>query len=340
MTATAAVDSTDGLTGFLADRPLQETPAKLLSRLVEAGLDRLPLPSQGSTLQRWQALSVIAQHDLSLAKLFEGHTDALAILAELDAIDAAESQAVWGVWAAEPPTHRVICREVGNGRWVLSGRKAWCSGANDVSHALLTAWHEEGRGPQLVAVAMESPEVSTSGGQWCSVGMAGAAALEVAFDQAPCRVVGACGDYLTRPGFWHGGAGVAACWYGGAVALAKALQARACDGGFQDAALGRVDVALQSVGALLRRTAAWIDEHPQADAQREALRVRLAAEQVAAEVLQLCGRALGAYAYCVDARFARMAADLPVFIRQSHGEKDLAALGGLLRGKGEDSWTL
>src|SRR5689334_9943551 len=53
-----------------------------LRQLVAAGLDRLPLPGSGQTLARWRMLAEVAALDLSLAKLFEGHTDALAILAE------------------------------------------------------------------------------------------------------------------------------------------------------------------------------------------------------------------------------------------------------------------
>ena len=44
-------------------------------------------------------------------------------------------------------------------------------------------------------------------------------------------------------------------------------------------------------------------------------------------MLDEAGRALGAGAFCRDAKFARAAADLPVFIRQSHAEHDFAALG-------------
>jgi hypothetical protein len=54
-----------------------------LRHLVEAGLDVLPRPGSGQTLARWRVLAAVASHDLSLVKLFEGHTDALAILAEL-----------------------------------------------------------------------------------------------------------------------------------------------------------------------------------------------------------------------------------------------------------------
>ena len=60
----------------------------LLADLIDAGLDRLPRPASGQTLARWQRLAQVGAHDLSLVKLFEGHTDALAILAELGASPA------------------------------------------------------------------------------------------------------------------------------------------------------------------------------------------------------------------------------------------------------------
>ena len=62
-------------------------------------------------------------------------------------------------------------------------------------------------------------------------------------------------------------------------------------------------------------------------ASEVALRVRLTAELCAKVLLDEAGRALGAAAYCRDPHFARMAADLPVFVRQSHAERDFAALG-------------
>jgi hypothetical protein len=39
---------------------------------------------------------------------------------------------------------------------------------------------------------------------------------------------------------------------------------------------------------------------------------------------------------CRNARFARALADLPVFLRQSHAERDLAALGELSAAAGAD----
>ena len=58
-----------------------------------------------------------------------------------------------------------------------------------------------------------------------------------------------------------------------------------------------------------------------------ALATRAVVETAAQSVLEHAGRALGARPFCMDARFAAMAADLPVFLRQSHAERDLEALG-------------
>jgi alkylation response protein AidB-like acyl-CoA dehydrogenase len=91
---------------------------------------------------------------------------------------------------------------------------------------------------------------------------------------------------------------------------------------------------------LLREAAAWIDAHPRDDASAVALRVRLAAEATATRVLDEAGRALGASAFCRDGRFARMAADLPVFVSQSHGAQDLAALGERSLSNREHAWSL
>jgi alkylation response protein AidB-like acyl-CoA dehydrogenase len=113
-----------------------------LRELVEAGLDQLPLPASGRTLERFQRLAEVGGHDLRLCKLYEGHTDALAILQQLGATPMPSG--TWGMWAAEPPDARVRVSRQGPGV-VLHGRKAWCSGAAVLSHALLTAWDERDR---------------------------------------------------------------------------------------------------------------------------------------------------------------------------------------------------
>ncbi|KQN48726.1 acyl-CoA dehydrogenase [Pseudomonas sp. Leaf48] len=328
-----------------ASRPVARTAAgdlqRLMQKLIVHGFSHLPLPGHGQTLERWRTLAAVAACDLALAKVFEGHTDALAIMAELEP-DATPVPGSWGIWAAEPPFARVkiIGRE--GDQLYLQGKKAWCSGAPLLDHALVTVWDEQHQ-PQLVAVALSQPAISMSEEGWQAVGMASSASLDVHFELALARGVGMPGQYLDRPGFWQGGAGIAACWFGAACALAGYLRQH-CTKPHHDvhaqAHLGTVDATLGAAAAALRETAQWIDAHPRDSAELQVRRVRAQVEAAVSVVLEHVGRALGATPYCRDSHFARLAADLPVYVRQSHAEKDLAELGKQVAAQPVGEWLL
>ena len=91
---------------------------------------------------------------------------------------------------------------------------------------------------------------------------------------------------------------------------------------------------------MLRETAAWIDAHPKQDARSQALRARLVVEQAANQVMHHAGRAVGAGPMCRNPRYARAMADLPVFLRQSHAERDFAALGQQILNGDTSPWML
>lgn len=306
-----------------------------LQRIVDAELDNLPLPGRGRTCDRWRTLSAVAAHDLGLVKLFEGHTDAIAILAELQA-NLRDSDGTWGMWAAEPPYARVTLTRLPGSKVALHGRKAWCSGARALSHALLTAWDDNGQ-QCLAAVPLHQPGVRVTQDGWQAVGMKSTDSVEVVFDRAQGIAVGDPGAYVNRPGFWHGGAGIAACWYGAAMALGESLRAQAARGNDAHllAHLGAVDAALSQGAAVLRECAAWIDASPVDNAARQTLRARAVIESTVDSVIKHVGRASGAAPFCRNLRFARLMADLPVFIRQSHAERDLEALG---KAAAEEQW--
>lgn len=319
-------------------------PAAMLGKLVDEGLAKLPQPGAGQTLERWRCLAAVAEHDLALAKLYEGHTDALAILTEMKRDELVTDASRWGVWAADPPSARpqLSAHRDDTNKVYLSGCKAWCSGAANLTHALVTGWSAD-EGPFLLALSLDQPGVTVTKEGWNAVGMADSGSVEVQFDHAEVCVLGANRSYLERPGFWHGGAGIAACWYGGAVGLSRALIERVRSGTQDlliDAHLGAVDIALQQTAALLRQTAAAIDRGESSDAKSLALRCRASAESAVNEVLWHVGRALGAAPFCRDRHFARLAADLPVFVRQSHAEHDLAALAQSISAQTSAPWIL
>nr|WP_315445529.1 acyl-CoA dehydrogenase family protein [uncultured Pseudomonas sp.] len=309
-----------------------------LRAMVEAGLDRLPLPGSGHTLERFRHLADVGGHDLGLCKLYEGHTDALSIIEQLGGSPTPGS--TWGMWAAEPPQARVQVRPAGH-MVALHGRKAWCSGGAVLSHALLTAWDADDQ-QQLVAVALDQPGVSITDQGWQAVGMGATGSVEVVFEGAEGQAIGNPGDYLQRPGFWQGGIGIAACWYGAARQIAEALRQHCAQHEEPHALahLGAVDAALQAAADVLRFSALHIDAHPEANAELLARRARAVVEQSAEQVIRDVGRALGAGPYCKNRHFARLLADLPVFLRQSHAERDLAALGHIVAAQPKEAWTL
>ncbi|WP_238346098.1 acyl-CoA dehydrogenase family protein [Luteimonas saliphila] len=283
------------------------------------------LPGRGRTLDRWRALAALGAQDLALAKVLEAHYDALAILAELEA-PAPADDTLLAVWAAEGPQSTVALQE-GPGGPRIAGRKPWCSGARFVDAALLTV--RDGEARQLVLVSMHEAGISRPPAGWEAVGMAAIESGPVDFDAVPCRRIGAPGAYLARPGFWHGGAGVAACWYGAAVAIAQRMAdpVRVARDPHLAAALGRADMALGAASALLRELAARIDGAPGEPHRREVVRLRSVVERACHEVLDAAARSLGPSPLCSDGTHARRCADLAVFVRQSHADRDWAALG-------------
>ena len=305
---------------------------------VESGRLDLPLPGGGRTYERWAVLADLAGEDLSLARLSEGHTDALAILAELGAGPPPPPGSRWGVWAAQPPGPGLTATRAAGG-WRLDGIKRYCSGARSCTHALVTAAAPDGN--RLFTVATR--ELAPVEGTWPATGMAGSDTLDVEFTGISGEPAGEPGGYTGRPGFAHGGAGVAACWYGGARAVGQTLLAAAAKrdvGPHALAHLGAVDIALHTTRDALERAAAEIDADPEDRAHagwRRTLRVRALVEATATEVMARVGRALGAGPLCHDEAHGRRVADLTVYLRQHHAERDLADLGALAAEAGA-SW--
>jgi alkylation response protein AidB-like acyl-CoA dehydrogenase len=309
--------------------------AAAFARAVESGRLNLPLPGGGRTRERWAILAQLAEEDLSLARLAEGHTDALAILAELGVLTAPPAGSRWGVWAAQPPGPGLTARKTARG-WRLDGTKQYCSGAQSCTDALVTAAAPDGS--RLFAVS--TSDLSPVPGTWPATGMAASDTLNVDFTDIPAEPVGIPGRYASRPGFAHGGAGVAACWYGGAQGVGRTLVTAATErdlGPHALAHLGAVDIVMHTTRAALDAAAAEIDADPddrQDSGRRRALRVRAVVEATATEVMHRVGRALGAGPLSHSEAHSRRVADLTVYLRQHHAERDLAELGTIVADSG------
>ncbi|PXX69176.1 hypothetical protein DFR70_102864 [Nocardia tenerifensis] len=308
-------------TEVLADAPTATAGA--LRRLADSGRLELPHPGCGRTIERWRALADFTFGNVAVGRMVEAHADAEAILTELGGGSVERGQ-IWGVWTAEPPKP-VLRARFGPGGWTLDGRKPWCFGVSACTHALVTARSEDER--RLFAVDLGQPAVRPVPDARHTLGTTESDSGAVDFAGAVAEPIGAPGAYPTRAGFWHAAIGVAACWYGGACAVARTLHDRATDE-HALAHLGAVMSGLHAAALCLTDAARQIDADPSDGVSAARLRartVRAVVEDAATTTIDRVGRALGPL--CADAEHARRVADLSVYLRQSHAERDLADLG-------------
>lgn len=296
-----------------------------------------PPPGEGATLLRWELLATVGAADLTVARAVEPHLDALAILHEAGL--PAPVDATFGVYAAEGPGVRVQADRRPDGGWVLHGAKPWCSLAGALSHALVTAWvNDERRG--LFCVDLRDPGVRPAPGSWAPSGLQAVPSTGIELDDAPATPVGGPQWYLERPGFAWGGLGVAAVWFGGAVGVARRMLEQAHRREPDQVALmhlGTVDTALHAARTALAEAAHAVD----AGAPEPALlaaRVRSVVAGAVEQVVATAAHALGPGPLSQEPEHARRVADLALYVRQHHAERDHVATGRMLVSAGSAPW--
>lgn len=296
--------------------PTPRTVASLFAELRSlhaAGELDLPRPGAGRTAARWAALAAFGRRDLALARLAEGHADAVEILAE--AGRSPVPGALYGVWAAKSGGTGAVLED-----GLLTGTVRFCSGLTQLDRALVAA------GDRLVEADLADAGVRRHPDAWQAVGMDASDSGDVVFDGVRADVIGPPGWYVARPGFALGGAGVAAVWLGGAAGVFDGVLAYLRERGTADdhqlAHVGAMHTALSAADAVLAGAAAGDGVDPLL-----AGTCRAAAERTAVEVLERALKVTGPTPACRDRRFAQRIADLPVYVRQHHAERDLAALG-------------
>jgi alkylation response protein AidB-like acyl-CoA dehydrogenase len=240
--------------------------------------------------------------------------------------------ALYGVWAAR--SGGAGARLVASGHGLrLCGTVRFCSGARTIDRALVVADAPEREGGHvLVEVAVAQPGVVPEPDTWATPAMATADTVDVRFDDVPVptdAVVGEAGWYTARPGFLVGGGGVAAVWWGGAAGvLDRAIgHLPPHPDPHQLAHLGELHALVEAASALLSRTAGALDAAPAADHAHSLAEVRCVVERAAREVVERVPRMVGTAPLSRDGNLARALADLSLYIRQHHGERDHAALG-------------
>ena len=214
----------------------------------------------------------------------------------------------------------------------LTGVKPWCSLGGLLDAALVTAHTPDGR--QLFRVDLRQDEVTPEPAErWLARGLRTVTSAPVHFDGARAEPVGPPGWYLRRPGFAWGGMGVAACWYGGSAwprsrpsplaPRARTATSTRCTSARSTRRSMRAEATLAARRAARSTTGA----RRATRAPTLALRVRAVVADAAERTLRHAAHALGPTPLAFDADHAARVADLELYVRQHHAERDLAALG-------------
>ncbi|TGD98326.1 acyl-CoA dehydrogenase family protein [Methylobacterium nonmethylotrophicum] len=317
-------------------------PAEDLADLAEAGLLAAPVPAEegGAGLGQEpraadlaEVLRLVGSGSLALGRLYEGHVNALQLVARFAApverrALCAEARAghLFGVWNTEPAEGGLVLGADGR----LTGAKTFASGAGHVTRALVTARPPGRTEPLMLVVALE-PGTRADLAEWRAQGMRASATGTVDLTGlSPLAQLGGPDDYHRQPHFSGGAWRFAAVQLGGLEAVFEAWRGHLARTGRGDdphqlARLGEGAIALEGARLFVTRAAALVAEDA-LPADRIVAFVnltRLAVERAGLEVLGLAQRSVGLQSFLHGHPLERLARDLATYLRQPAPDRAL-----------------
>ena len=344
--------------------------AGLLAPTVPHRWDGLGLgPLCGDTLMLWLTTTELARADLSLARCWEGHANALVLI---DALGTPEQKArwfdavvrqghIWVAWSGEPQTPgRAQRGRFGttvtrvDGGWMLDGTKVFATSATGARWAILLvntagpggARHSQASPDTLIMLAcdLSDPSVSTDPSWWDPVGMRATVSHLVRFDHTfipEDNLIGAPGDYLRHnwqtafvPHYAASFLGAAEAAHDHAVDYVMG-QGKATDPYVQQR-VGAMAVNIETSLLWLRHVADLWDAQRRPEAEQAGARARHMVEHLALQTVDHCIRACGARVLLRPSPVERILRDLTFYVRHDNDDHILATIGRSVLGHGHD----
>ncbi|GAB2960557.1 acyl-CoA dehydrogenase family protein [Saccharothrix stipae] len=326
-------------------------------------------PMHGATHALWSITKRLAAADLSLARCWEGHANALLLI---DALGSESQKSRWfdGVvrhgekwvaWSGEPRAPKpgevggfgTTVRREGDG-WVVDGTKLFATSATGADWAILlvdTAGpggarnSTSGSGVLMLACALADPSVSVDGSWWDPIGMRATVSHLVRFDHTyipDSQRIGEAGDYLRHN--WQTAfiPHYAASFLGAAEAAYRytleyvARQHKSTDAYVQQR-VGAMAVAVETGQLWLKHVADLWDAGRTEQARMAGSRARHLAEHLALDTLDHCVRACGARCLVKPSPIERIQRDLVFYVRHDNDDHILATIGRAALGEPHDA---
>lgn len=271
-----------------------------------------------------QKLFGIGQTNLSMARLVEGHVDAVQIVARYGTDvqrehlgKALANGALLGVWNAP---HSEFSLRIEKSE--LNGAKSYASGAGIITHALVTA-EAGGASPQLILLDLERDVPTLDREFWCPIGMKPTATYQVFWDRVPVdpiQWVGEAGVYESEPWFSAGALRFVAAQAGAITAIIQEtlrhLENRdRTSNPFQQERLATMLFLQRSVIASLENASDRI-EGDVGQLLAEVALARCTAYRFGDEILKLAQQCVGLQGLMENHPLSEKIADLMVYLRQ------------------------
>ena len=259
-------------------------------------------------------LVAIAEVNLPVARLAEGHVNAIRLIRHFG---AAPGDGLPGVWGADGTRH---CRREGSR---IIGEKKFASGLGVVQRAVVTVGDE---GKTRLAIVDVSDANRHTPGAWDMLGMRATVSGEICLDGLEAHWIGEPDDYFREPLFLGGVWRIAALQLGATLGLlASARDALAIAGHLEaDAQVARLAPLLGRAMAAfgLVERAAETAEGPagKADPDRAvalSLQARLLTEDLAQDAIAAVERSVGLRHFERSSTTGRIARDLATYCRQA-----------------------
>lgn len=261
-------------------------------------------------------LVAVAEANLPVARIVEGHVNARHLLSMLDR-QAVTGDAVFGVWGADGAL------PLGLNAGLLSGGKRYASGLGTVTDAIVTV----GAGDEIRLARVDVTDAARHHAEaWQMQGMRATVSGEVDLTGLSPEWIGAPGAYFREPSFLGGVWRIAALQLGGTFGLIGAARDALSEVGRLDAEaqvarlaplIGR---ALAAFGLVERAATVASGVAGSNDPDRAvalSVRARLLTEDLAQDAVAAVERAIGLAHFATGSETGRIARDLSTYCRQA-----------------------
>lgn len=273
-------------------------------------------------------LRLLGAGDLSMARLFEGHVNAVSLVCRYGSpgqisglAESVAAGALSAVWGADDSTGLKLVQDASGAR--LEGRKILASGAGFITRPLVTAGGPEGQLLCLLSLPRSHP-VDLTG--WQAQGMRSTATGSVDFSGialASDTLVGAPGDFMRQPYFSGGAWRFCAAQLGAMERLVDLFRdhlvaRKRGQDPYQLERLAQCATAARTARFWIEEAARRLalEEHDPSGVVAFANLTRMVTERAALDVMETVQRGVGLGAFIRPHPIERIGRDLATYLRQ------------------------